>query len=129
MAKKKKAGLSRRQRQIMDIVYQLKNATAAEVLQQLPDRLSDSSVRTILRILVENGHLRIRQDGPRYIYYPTVPQETARQSAIQHLVNTFFGGSMEEALVALIEMPKSGLSKESLETIAKKIEQNRKEGK
>lgn len=129
MTRKQKPELSRRERQMMDIIYKLGNATAADVHKHLPDNPSYSSVRTIMRILVEKGHLKYKQDGPRYVYYPTVNQERAKQSALQHVLKTFFDGSTEEAVAALIDMSQSELSKEALQRIAEKIAHSRKEGR
>lgn len=121
--------LSRRERQIMDIVYARKEVSAADVREHMPDKLSDSSVRTILRILCEKGHLKIRQDGPRYIYMPVLSANKASRSALRHVIKTFFDDSIEDAVVALLDMPKSDLSPEVRELISKKIEQRKKEGK
>lgn len=114
---------------MMDIIYKLGRATAAEVHKHLPDSPSYSSVRTIMRILVEKGHLKYKQDGPRYVYFPTVNQERAKQSALQHVLKTFFDGSTEGAVAALIDMSRSELSEEALQRIAEKIDRARKEGR
>ncbi len=113
----------------MDVVFKRGKVSAAEVLKNLPDNPSYSSVRTIMRILVEKGHLKYKQDGPRYIYFPTVTKKQAKRSALQHMLKTFFDGSAEKAVAALIDMPKSGLSEKALERISKRIEQARKEGR
>src|SRR3954471_349842 len=102
MAKPVGKGLSRRERQIMDVVYRRGPATAAEVLEGLPDPPSYSAVRAMLRVLEEKGHLRHEEKGPRYVYLPTVPREEARQSALSQLVQTFFDGSTEQAVAALL---------------------------
>src|ERR671925_464450 len=94
--------LSRRERQIMDIIYARGQATAAEVTAALPDPPSYSAVRALLRILEQKGHLRHEQDGPRYVFLPTVPRDRARRSAMRHLVRTFFDGSTEDAVAALL---------------------------
>jgi predicted transcriptional regulator len=96
--------LSRRERQIMEIVYRRGNVTAAEVHAELPDAPSYSAVRALLRVLEEKGHLRHRQDGPRYVYSAIVPRERARRSALQRLVGTFFAGSVTDAVAALLEL-------------------------
>ena len=101
---RQKPQLSRREQQILDIVYRLGHATAAEVRDGMPDAPTDAAVRTTLRILVSKGHLRIEQNGPRYDYWPTVPAETARRSELQHVVSTFFGGSAESAMAALLDI-------------------------
>src|SRR5262245_36422048 len=99
-----KPKLSRREQEIFDIIYERGHASAVEVREAMQDAPTDAAVRTTLRILVEKGHLRIEQDGPRYNYWPTVPHNAAQRSELQHLVRTFFGGSMESALTALLEM-------------------------
>jgi predicted transcriptional regulator len=117
--------LSRRERQIMDILYRRGRATAAEVMEDLPDPPTYSAVRAALRLLEERGHIRHEVDGPRYVYLPTVPQEKARHSALSHLVRTFFNGSAEQVVNALVEGEK--LSPAELDRMAKLIEQARGE--
>lgn len=95
--------LSRRERQIMDVLFQSGQATAAEIRQRMPEAPSDSAVRTQLRILVDKGHVRHEQDGPRYLYRPTVAKEQAKESALKRLVTTFFDGSAEQAMAALLD--------------------------
>src|SRR3954469_10960094 len=97
--------LGRRERQIMDVVYRLERATAAEVLAGLPDPPSYSAVRGMLRLLEEKGFLRHEQDGPRYVYLPTTERDEARRSALAHLLRTFFDGSRESAVAALLDLP------------------------
>ena len=97
--------LSRRERQIMDVLFQSGEASAAEIRQGIPDAPSDSAVRTLLRILVQKGHVRHQQDGPRYVYRPTVGRERAKRSALKRLVTTFFDGSAEKAMAALLDRP------------------------
>ena len=121
--------LSRRERQIMDVVYRLGRATAAEVRQGLPDPPSYSAVRALLRILEEKGHLRHEQDGPRYVFLPTVPRDKARRSALRQLVQTFFEGSTAQAVAALLDAPDAQLSDEDLDRLAGLIDQARKEGR
>jgi len=125
----KPSQLSRRERQIMDIVYESGRVSAARVMEQLPDPPSYSAVRTLLRILEEKGHLRHEQEGPRYIYLPTVPREKARQSALRHLVQTFFDGSTEGAVAALLGLDDKELSEEEYERLAARIERARREGR
>jgi len=96
--------LGRRERQIMDVVYRLERATAAEVLAGLPDPPSYSAVRGMLRLLEEKGYLRHEQDGPRYVYLPTTERDEARRSALAHLLRTFFDGSRESAMAALLDL-------------------------
>ncbi len=121
--------LTRRERQIMDIVYQHGDATAAEVQKHLPDPPGYSAVRAMLRLLEEKGHLKHRQDGPRYVYAPTVPRERARQSAARRLLDTFFGGSTAQAVATLLDVSTSGMSDEELERLAEMIERTRREGR
>ena len=122
-------GQSRRERQIMDVVYRLGRATAAEVQEQLPDPPSYSAVRAHLRVLEEKGHLRHDQDGPRYVFSPTVPREKARRSALSQLVQTFFEGSTAQAVAALLDAPDARISAEELQRLARLIDQARKEGR
>jgi predicted transcriptional regulator len=121
--------LSRRERQIMDVLYRLERASAGAVMSNLADPPSYSAVRALLRVLEEKGHVKHVQDGPRYIYLPTVTREKARQSAMQQLVRTFFGGSTEQAVAALLDMSPSTLSAEELERLSQLIELARKEGR
>src|ERR1041384_5235082 len=104
MARRDEAQLSRRERQIMEIVYRQGNATAAEVHAAMADRPSYSAVRALLRVLEEKGQLRHRQDGPRYVYSPTVPRDRARKSALQRLVGPFFAGSVSDTVAALLDL-------------------------
>ena len=119
--------LSRRERQIMDVVYRQGQATAANVLDALPDPPSYSAVRALLRVLEEKGHLRHRRDGARYVFLPTVPRETARRSALARVVQTFFGGSTQAAVAALIDQ--SSLSDADLDRLQDLIDRARQEGR
>jgi predicted transcriptional regulator len=119
------AGMSRRERQIMDIVYRRGRATAAEVLDDLPDPPTYSAVRAALRLLEEKGELKHEMDGKRYVYLPTTPRKQARTTALRHLVRTFFNGSPEQVVNALIEDARP--SNEELDRLAKLIEQARSE--
>ena len=121
--------LSRRERQIMDVIYTRGRATVAEVREGLPDPPTYSAVRALLRILEEKGHLRHEQDGPRFVFLPTVPAEKARQSALRHLLRTFFDGSAEGAVAALLDLEASELSPEEFERLAERIERARQEGR
>ena len=121
--------LTRRERQIMDVLYQKKAATVSEVIEGMPDPPSYSAVRATLNVLEEKGHVRHRQDGPRYVYLPAVPAEKARGAAMRHLVQTFFDGSAERAVVALLEMADTKLSSPDLERLAERIKQAKKEGR
>jgi predicted transcriptional regulator len=118
MAKNLHAVLSRRERQIMDIVYQLGRATAADVGKALPGEPSDSTVRTQLRVLESKGHIRHEEDGQRYVYLPVVPRRVVSKSALKHVVNTFFDGSIEKVVAALLGPDGSKLSDEELDRIA-----------
>jgi predicted transcriptional regulator len=124
-----KPGLSRRERQIMDALYTLGEATVGEVMDNMPDPPSYSAVRATLRVLEEKGHAKHKQDGPRYLYLPTVPRDKARSHALKHLVGTFFGGSVEQAVMALLSMPETKLSDEQLERLAEQVRQAEEEGR
>jgi len=119
--------LGRRERQIMDAVYRLGRATVAEVRAELEDPPTYSAVRGMLRFLEDKGLLRHEQDGVRYVYIPTVGRSKARRSALRHLVRTFFGGSAQEAVAALLE--DTQLSPEELDRLERLVEKARKEGK
>jgi predicted transcriptional regulator len=121
--------LSRRERQIMDVVYRLGKVSVSEVLERLPDPPSYSAVRALMRILEEKGHLKHEQEGPRYLYLPTVPPDAAQLSALSHLVRTFFGGSTEAAVAALLELPENGLSENELTRLSRLIDDARKQGR
>jgi len=121
------AHLSRRERQIMELVYENGRVTAAEVREQMPDPPSYSAVRAMLRILEDKGHLRHEQDGPRYVFLPTVPREEARETALRRLVRTFFGGSPEGAMAALLDLEGDRLDEQALDRIAERIDEARKE--
>lgn len=120
--------LSRRERQILDILYQQGQATAAEVQNALPEPPSYSAVRALLRILKEKGHVRHQQDGPRYVYLPTVARENAKRSALRHMLRTFFDGSTEQAISALLDDSSAKLSPAELDRLARLIEDARKSG-
>jgi predicted transcriptional regulator len=129
MAKSAQPSLSRRERQIMDVVYQRGQATVAEVLEALHDPPSYSAVRALMRILEDKGHLRHHQDGPRYVFSPTVSRDRARRSVLSQVVRTFFDGSVEQTVAALIDMPRSRLSQDDLARLSQLIEKARKEGR
>ena len=120
--------LSRRERQIMDLLFRRGKATAAEVQRDLPDPPSYSAVRALLRILEQKGHVKHEQDGPRYVYVPRLDRDTARATALRHLVQTFFDGSTEQAMAALIDTSARTLGDAELERLAELIEKARKEG-
>lgn len=120
--------LSRRERQIMDIVYRLEEATAADVMDDLPDAPGYSAVRAMLRILEERGYLRHRQEGQRYVYSATIPREEAQSSALERVVSIFFDNSVSETVAALLSMSE-GMSADEAERLSKLIEKARKEGR
>ena len=120
--------LSRSERQIMDVLYRRGRATAAEVLQDLTGDPHSSTVRTQLRVLEEKGHVRHEEEGLRYVYMPAVPRHAARKSALRHLVETFFDGSTEKAVAALLGREGSRLSDAELDRIADLIAKTKKEG-
>ena len=103
-------GLSRREREVMDIVYRLGRATAAEIRAEMADPPTDAAVRTTLRVLVKKGRLEHEYEGPRFVYFPTIAPEAARRSAFRHLLDTFFSGSARGAMAALLEMEDADLS-------------------
>ena len=121
--------LTRREREIMDVLHRRGRATAQEVLDDLAEPPSYSAVRTFLRLLEERGHVRHVQDGPRYVYMPTVARRDAQRSALAHLVDTFFDGSVEEAVASLVESSKPKLSAQELDRIAALLAKAKKEGR
>ena len=121
--------LSRRERQIMDIIYRFGQATAAEVLENLPDPPSYSAVRAMLKILEDKGHLRHKQQGPRYVFLPKVSREKAKRSAVKHLLQTFFDGSAASAVATLLDVSRSDLSNADLDRLNRLISQAKKEGR
>ena len=123
------AVLSRRERQIMDILYRRGRATAAEVMEDLSGDPSYSTVRAQLRVLESKGHVRHEEDGPRYVYEPAAPRRAVRQSALKHLVETFFDGSTESIVAALLGPDGSALSAGELDRIAQVVARARKDGK
>ena len=129
MTKNPHAHLSRRERQIMDVIYSKGRASAAEVLEAIPKPPSYSAVRAMLRLLEEKGYLRHEQDGPRYVFLPTLSRERARQSAMKQLLQTFFDNSAEQAVAALLDMSRARLSDAELDRLSEMIEKARKEGR
>ena len=121
--------LSRRERQIMDVIYQRGQATSAEVQENMPDPPSYSAVRAMLRLLEEKGTLKHEQDGPRYVFKPTLAREKARKSALKQMLETFFDGSTEQAVAALLNLSKSKLSQDELDRLSHMIETAKKEGR
>jgi predicted transcriptional regulator len=129
MGKEPGTELSRRERQIMDVIYRHGQVTAQEVLDHLADPPGYSAVRTLLRVLEDKGHVRHRQDGPRYVYLPIVPRDKARESALRQVVRTFFDDSAEQAVAALLDMSSSKLSEKELSRLATLIDRAKKEGR
>jgi len=131
MRKEPTTPLSRREREIMDVIYGAPGgrATAAEVLEQLADPPSYSAVRALLRVLEEKGHLRHEEDGPRYVFLPTIPRERARESALRQMLQTFFDGSTEQAVAALLDLSSTRLSDAELVRLSRRIADARKEGR
>ena len=129
MNKKELDTLSRRERQIMDIIYSRGKATASEVMENLADPPSYSAVRALLRVLEEKGHLKHEQDGQRYVYSPTVGRERAKLSALERVLQTFFDDSAEDAIAALLDISQERLSDGELERMEQLIKQARREGR
>lgn len=129
MAKNWHVHLSRRERQIMDVIYAAGHATAAEVMKNLPKAPGYSAVRAMLRILEHKGHLKHEKDGPRYVYLPVVPRDKARRSVLEQLVHTFFDGSVEGAVAALLDISETRLSDEELDRLASLIAKAKREGR
>ena len=123
------SNLSRRERQIMDLLYRDGRATAAEVQAQLPDPPSYSAVRAMLRVLENKGHVRHASEGTRYVYTPTLPRERAGGPALANVLETFFDGSTEKAVAALLDMSREELSEQDLDRLSRLIEQARQEGR
>src|SRR4051812_43059750 len=128
MTRTRQPGLSRRERQIMDILYRRGRATANEVMADLPGDPSYSTVRTQLRVLESKGHVRHEEEGLRYVYLPALPRHAARRSALRHLVDTFFEGSTEKVVGALLGGDTARLDEEELDRIAGMVEKARKGG-
>jgi predicted transcriptional regulator len=126
MATSPHAALTRRERQIMDVLYRNGRATAQEVLEALPGRPTSSTVRTQLRVLEEKGHVRHEEEGLRFVYQPAVPRHAARRSALKHMIDTFFEGSTEKVVQALLGS--EALSEAELDRIAALVAKARKEG-
>jgi BlaI family penicillinase repressor len=122
------AALTRRERQIMDILYKRGRATASEVLGDLPGTSHYSTVRTQLRVLEEKGHITHEEDGIRYVYMPALARRSARKSALRHLVDTFFDGSAEQVVAAVLGGEAAKLSEDELDRIAELIDKAKKEG-
>ena len=121
--------LSRRERQVLELVYRRGRATANEVMSDLEDPPSYSSVRSVLRLLEKKGFLRHEEDGPRYLYIPAIRRDRARRSALKHLLKTFFDDSPEEVVNALLDVSKAKLSADDLEKLAGLIDKAKEEGR
>jgi predicted transcriptional regulator len=124
-----KPKLSRREQEVLDIVYARGHATAADVRDDMDEPPTDAAVRTTLRILVAKGHLRIEQDGPRYDYWPTVAREAARRSELRHILRTFFGGSTETALLTLLDLQPADLTDATRRRLKRLIDKAAREGR
>lgn len=125
---KKKPGLGRRERQIMDVIYRLGEASVGDVLEQLPDPPSYSSVRTMIRLLESKGFLKHRREGTKYVYRPTQSLETASRSALRHVMKTFFSGSATDAVAAILDDSAKNLTDEDLKRLEQLIDKAREEG-
>ena len=121
--------LSRRERQVMDVLFAEQEATVAELLELLPSAVTYSAVRATLRVLEEKGHVQHEERGPRYVYRPTLAAESARRAAVRHLVRIFFNDSVEQAAMALLRSPDMKLTPAQLDRLAREIKRARKEGR
>jgi BlaI family transcriptional regulator, penicillinase repressor len=121
--------LTRRERQVMDILHRRKEATVAEIMAELPDPPTYSAVRSVLRILSEKSLIRYKEDGPRYIYYPAQPTETAQEKALAHVVSTYFAGSPEQAVTALLRMSEVEMSDSDVQRLRDTIRRARQSGR
>ena len=122
-------GLSRRVRQIMDILYRSGKASASDVLNAMPDPPSYSAVRAMLRVLEEKGHVKHQEEGLKYVYAPVVARDKAKRSAVKHVMETFFNGSAEQIVAALLDVSSTRLTRDELDRMAEMIEKAKKEGK
>jgi BlaI family penicillinase repressor len=122
-------GLSRRERQIMDILYRARKASASDVLNAMPDPPSYSAVRAMLRVLEEKGHVKHQEEGLKYVYAPVVARDKAKRSAVKHVMETFFNGSAEQIVAALLDVSSTRLTRDELDRMAEMIEKAKKEGK
>ena len=122
-------GLSRRERQIMDILYQRGKSSASEVLDAMPDPPGYSAVRAMLRVLEEKGHVRHQAEGLKYVYVPTVARDKAKRSAVKHLLDTFFKDAPEQVVAALLDVSSTRLTRAELDRMAEMIEKAKREGK
>ena len=123
------AALSRRERQVMDILHRRGEATVAEIMGELPDPPTYSAVRSVLRILGEKELIRYKEDGPRYVYYPAQDTEAARDDVLAHVVRTYFAGSPEQAVTALLRMSDGEMSDGDVERLRERIRRARQSGR
>lgn len=123
------SALSRRERQIMDILYQRGKSSASEVREAMPDAPSYSAVRAMLRVLEDKGHVKHRSEGLRYVYLPMVTHDKARRSAVKHLVDTFFSDAPEDVVAALLDVSSPRVTREELDRMSEMIERAKREGK
>jgi BlaI family penicillinase repressor len=123
------SALSRRERQIMDILYQRGKSSASEVREAMPDAPSYSAVRAMLRVLEDKGHVKHRSEGLRYVYLPMVAHDKARRSAVKHLVDTFFSDAPEDVVAALLDVSSPRVTREELDRMSEMIERAKREGK
>jgi len=123
------SSLSRREREIMDILYRRGKASASEVREAMPEAPSYSAVRAMLRVLEEKGHIRHEAEGLKYVFLPVVTRDKAKRSAVKHVLDTFFGGSPEQAVAALLDVSAQRLTREELDRMSAMIEQAKKEGR
>ena len=123
------AGLSRRERQIMDVLYKRGMASAGEVREAIEDPPSYSAVRAMLRVLEQKGHVRHLAEGLKYVYAPTVNRDKAKRSAVKHLLDTFFSDSPDQVVAALLDVSSRRLTREELDRMAERIEKAKREGK
>jgi len=121
-------GLSRRERQIMDILYQRAKASASEVRESMEDAPSYSAVRAMLRILEQKGHVKHRAEGLKYVYVPVLGRDKAKRSAVKHLLDTFFSNSPEQVMAALLDVSSKHLTRDELDRMAEMIEKAKREG-
>ncbi len=128
MSRKLHTDLSKRERQIMDIVYRMRNASAKEIQEKIPDPPGYSTIRKLLNILENKGFLRHIKTGPRYIYSPTIPRKKVMRSALRQILETYFDNSVEDAVSALIELKSGGLSDQEFNNLISHIEKTRESG-
>jgi BlaI family penicillinase repressor len=123
------SGLSRRERQIMDILYSRGKSSASDVREAMPNAPGYSAVRAMMRVLEEKGHVKHEVDGLKYVYAPTVPRDKAKRSAVKHLLDTFFNDSPEQVVAALLDVSSTRMTREELDRMAQMIEKAKKEGR